>query len=177
MNKLLELIDKRIAAKLNQTVFLTATPAVVQAVNSESNVTVKIIATGSNILIPNYSGSTVRVGEPVQVYYSGNSLTSKNAFIGASLNKSEGGGVQSETIAIIWAGSQAEYDEMEGHSDNTLYITMEDSSALTRNELGMVRGTTVQSDSIAVIWSGTQAGYDDMESHEDDTLYITKEEE
>lgn len=87
MNKLLEIIDSRIQKKIKNTNFLTSAPCVVKHIASDEAVTVSLISNGTILTVPNYSGSSLEVGESVQLFYFGNMLTDKNAYIGASLNK------------------------------------------------------------------------------------------
>lgn len=90
MNKLLELIDKRIAQKMSEGQFLIAVPCVVLEILSNGKVKVKAMTSGSIMNVPNYSGSEVAVGEAVQLFHSGVIMTESNSYIGASLTKGSG---------------------------------------------------------------------------------------
>lgn len=85
MNTLLDLIDSRI--KQND-IGIKIMPCTVLELLSDQFVKVASISNAENYTVLNMSGSNVEVGETVQVAYTGNLITSKNAYIIASKNKS-----------------------------------------------------------------------------------------
>lgn len=85
MSTLLDLIDSRI--KQSDT-GIKIIPCTVLELLSDQFVKVASISNGENYTVLNMSGSNVEVGETVQVAYTGSLITSKNAYIIASKNKS-----------------------------------------------------------------------------------------
>lgn len=91
MDNLFKLVDERVSKYLTNSPFVIAVPCVVVSVLDDEMVTVKLISNNTSLTVPNWSGSPVSVGENVQLFYRGNILTERTAYIGASLNKSNGG--------------------------------------------------------------------------------------
>lgn len=85
MSTLLDLIDSRIK---QSDIGIKTMPCTVLELLSDQFVKVTSISNGENYTVLNMSGSNVEVGETVQVAYTGNLITSKNAYIIASKNKS-----------------------------------------------------------------------------------------
>lgn len=83
-----ELIKNLINKEIHKSTLISSVPCrVIESLGNELY-TVKSITNNSEFNLYNYSGSSLNIGETVQVYYRGESITNHNAYIGASLNKS-----------------------------------------------------------------------------------------
>lgn len=89
---LIELIDERIKKFLDNFSTLNSSPCTVVEVLENEMVKVKLIENGAEYTVPNYSGSSVEVGEKVQLYYKSKNIQAGKSYVGASLNKDSGGG-------------------------------------------------------------------------------------
>ena len=84
MDSLLELIDSRIEKALAKSNCVNSQIAQVISVG-DSTCEVKLFTTGAKYTIPNYSGSDVRAGQLVHVYWIGGFISNQSAYIGAAL--------------------------------------------------------------------------------------------
>lgn len=87
-----ELVNQSIDKKIKEIDLIHSTPAKVLKNLSNEMHTVQLIASGIELVIPNYSGSSLEVGESVQVFYQGDILSERTAYIGASIYKADSGG-------------------------------------------------------------------------------------
>lgn len=87
-----ELVDRTIEQKLSEQKVVFSVPANVIENTTGIYYKVKVLSDGTQYTLPNFSGSELSEHESVRVYYTGNSLTSSNAYIGASVTKSQGSG-------------------------------------------------------------------------------------
>lgn len=85
-----ELINRTVEKKLSDQKCLFSVPCNVIENTQGVYYKVKVLSTGEEFTLPNYSGSALNARESVRVYYTGNTLTSQNAYIGASITKSQG---------------------------------------------------------------------------------------
>lgn len=92
LDNLFTLVDERISKYLANSPFVVAVPCVVQELFNNEMVRVKLTANGTEFTVPNWSGSKLAIGESVQLFYKGNILSERTAYIGASLNKDGGNG-------------------------------------------------------------------------------------
>lgn len=87
MDSFIELIKQEVEKSIKKTTMLSSAPCYVTEVVDEEKYKVKSISTGDVYELPNFSGSPLDVGENVKVYYQGGSVSSRSAYIGASLTK------------------------------------------------------------------------------------------
>lgn len=87
MGALEQIIQNEVDKKLAKSTLISTAPYRVIAILDNELYTVKSVTNNSQFNLYNYSGSSLEVGETVQVYYRGESITSHNAYIGASLTK------------------------------------------------------------------------------------------
>ena len=83
MDNLLKLIDNRIQKALSKSSHINSEIAQVMSTNGRLAV-VKLLTTGTEYTLPNYSGSGINVGDTVYVYWKGGFLSPQSAYIGAS---------------------------------------------------------------------------------------------
>lgn len=86
-----ELVNQSIDKKIKEIDLIHSTPAKVLKNLSNEMHTVQLIASGIELVIPNYSGSSLEVGESVQVFYQGDILSERTAYIGAAIYKEDSG--------------------------------------------------------------------------------------
>lgn len=86
MDSLLTLIDSRIAQSERNDMSIKSVPCRVEEILDNGYVKIKAIPTGAEYELLNKSGTSVSVGESVQVYYCG-VLNSKSAYVGAAIGK------------------------------------------------------------------------------------------
>lgn len=98
MGALEQLIQNEVDKRLAKSTLISSVPCRVVAVLGNEVYTVELVTSKSRFDLVNYSGSPLNVGESVQVYYRGDTLTTKSAYIGASLTKGGGG---SKDIYVI----------------------------------------------------------------------------
>lgn len=100
MDSLFKLVDERINKYLSNSPFIVAVPCVVLDVLSDNMLKVQLTASKAVMTVPNWSGSSVEVGENVQLFYRGAILSEQSAYVGASLNKAsaQSNYVQAEVI-------------------------------------------------------------------------------
>ena len=96
-NTLLTLIDQRFQKNINESNLLNITPCVVLDASDDTKCKVRMLTNDSIYIIPNLSGSTVSEGDICQVYYK-TSLSQRNCYIGAALNKQGSGNTIAECI-------------------------------------------------------------------------------
>lgn len=87
MDSFIELIKQEVEKSIKKTTMLSSVPCYVTEVVGDEKYKVKSISTGDVYELPNFSGSPLDVGENVKVYYQGGSVSSRSAYIGASLTK------------------------------------------------------------------------------------------
>lgn len=81
---LFELIDSSVRKQIENSDCIFAVPAkVVEALDNGMYV-VNLISNGTQLIVPNWSGSELDLNENVQIFYKGNILSERTAYIGAS---------------------------------------------------------------------------------------------
>jgi hypothetical protein len=83
VDSLLKLIDTRVQNAITASSHINSEIAQVISMNGTTT-TVKLLSNGTEYTLPNYSGSEVRVGDVVYVYWKGGFLSARSAYIGAS---------------------------------------------------------------------------------------------
>lgn len=91
MEAIFALIDERISKYLSNSPYIVALPCVVKELKDNGFVEVELVSNKARYTVPNWSGSSVEVGENVQLFYRGAILSEQSAYVGASLNKNNGG--------------------------------------------------------------------------------------
>lgn len=92
MGALEQLIQNEIDKRLAKSTLISSVPCRVVEILDDETYTVEVVTTKTRFDLINYSGSSLSIGESVQVYYRGDALTSKSGYIGASLTKGGDGG-------------------------------------------------------------------------------------
>lgn len=86
-----ELIKNLINKEIHKSTLISSVPCrVIESLENEMY-TVQLVTDNSQYTLPNMSGSSLSVGENVQLFYYGEYISSKSSYIGASLNKDSGG--------------------------------------------------------------------------------------
>ena len=83
MDSLLQLIDNQIQKAMSKSTHISSEIAQVTSIDG-AKARVKLLTTGTEYTLPNYSGSEVRAGDTVYVYWRGGFFTPQAAYIGAS---------------------------------------------------------------------------------------------
>lgn len=83
MDSLLKLIDSRIQKAIAASAHINSEIAQVVSVNG-ATATVKLLSNGTEYTLPNYSGTEIRVGDTVYVYWKGGFLSAQSAYIGTA---------------------------------------------------------------------------------------------
>lgn len=83
MDSLLELIDNRINKAMSQSSYINSQLGQVLEVNN-GIYKVKLFTIGATYSIPNFSGSDIKEGQTVYVYWRGGFLSNQTAYIGAT---------------------------------------------------------------------------------------------
>ena len=84
VDNLFKLIDSRIQKIMSKSSHINS--EIAQVLNTDGkSATVKILATNTEYVLANYSGSDIKVGDTVYVYWKGGFLSNQNAYIGAAL--------------------------------------------------------------------------------------------
>ena len=86
-----ELVLQSVDKKLRETDFIHSTPAKVIKKLSNEMYAVQLIASNIELVLPNYTGSALDVDESVQVFYQGDILSERTAYIGAAIYKEDSG--------------------------------------------------------------------------------------
>lgn len=87
---LIELIEHSVDKKMQNSDYLMAIPAKVKEPLSNGMYVVNVLANDTQLIVPNWSGTELDVGDNVHLFYKGNTLSERTAYIGASLFKPEG---------------------------------------------------------------------------------------
>ena len=88
MDAITELIKNLINKEIRKSTLISSVPCrVIESLGNEMY-TVQLVTDNSRYTLPNMSGSSLSVGENVQLFYYGEYISSKSSYIGASLNKS-----------------------------------------------------------------------------------------
>lgn len=87
MDNLFKLVDERVGKYMANVPYIIAVPCVVTELLGNEMVKVRVVANDAILTIPNWSGSSVTVGESAQLFYRGNTLTERNSYLGATINK------------------------------------------------------------------------------------------
>ena len=85
MNELLKIIDERIEKYIRKNKVINSKPAIVKTVDNDM-ATVTVVDTGFTYTLPNRSGTFLNIGDEVQVYYKGNTINERSAYINVSHN-------------------------------------------------------------------------------------------
>lgn len=88
MDDFISLIDERIKKSNASKSYLKSIPCRVISITNDSNVLVESVIDKTRYSVPNFSGSSLDVGENVQLYYKENIIN--GAYIGACINKNNG---------------------------------------------------------------------------------------
>lgn len=134
MDVVRELIHNEAENVLNNSACIFSTPVrVVEDLGDELYI-IETIATQSKYTVHNYSGSPVEIGENVLLYFKGSVISSKSAYIGASLNKNSGGGGGSDTrhAKIIYI-----------ESDNSLRVLSQEETKISEIGFKTLDKTTI----------------------------------
>ena len=91
MDALMALIQSQTQKEINKSAAIFSTPCRVVAKLGDEKYTIEIIGNSVQYDVYNLSGSSVEVGEQVQLYYRNGIISSRTAYIGASLTKGGGG--------------------------------------------------------------------------------------
>mgnify|MGYP007092152194 CR=1 FL=1 len=89
MDSLTELIQRVVKNVIRETTMLSSVPCFVTEVIGNEKYKVKTISTNDIYILPNFSGSSLAVGENVKIYYQGSTISPHSAYIGASLTKKD----------------------------------------------------------------------------------------
>lgn len=89
-NDLITIINRIIEKRIASNSFIKTIPCTVIDASNDEKVQVSLNTNGAVYTVQNRSGSSLNNGENVSLYYSG-SIIGNNAYIGASLNKQDGG--------------------------------------------------------------------------------------
>ena len=87
---LTELINDKIDKRMINSDYTLSVPAKVKEPLSNGMYVTEILANNAQMILPNYSGTELDVNENVQVFYKGNTLSERTAYIGAAIYKPEG---------------------------------------------------------------------------------------
>lgn len=83
MDSLLQLINNQIQKALSKSAHINS--EIAQVVSTDGvTATVKLFAVGTEYTLPNYSGSDIKVGDTVYVYWRGGFFSPQSAYIGTS---------------------------------------------------------------------------------------------
>ena len=83
MDNLFKLIDNRIQKILSKSSHINS--EIAQVISTDGRLAVvRLLTTNTEYTMPNYSGSDVKVGDTVYVYWKGSFLSPQSAYIGAS---------------------------------------------------------------------------------------------
>lgn len=99
MNELFTLIDERINKKLRDSPCIVSIPCTILEVYDNQTAKVKVVSTNSEYVLPNWSGSDIVAGEQAQIFCKGTSLSVNTSYIGAVLNKNNGGSVAFNSVS------------------------------------------------------------------------------
>lgn len=152
MDALNELIVSGAKKVVNNSACLFSAPCTVIASLGNQLYTVKLVTSGAQYNVMNYSGSNLEVGDSVQLYYRSNIISEQTSYIGASLTKDSGGGGDEYTFV---EKTQAQYDAMATHDSKTVYFIVDSPSDTQYN-----------------FTEKTQAQYDAMATHDPNTVYF-----
>lgn len=105
-----ELIKNLINKEIHKSTLISSVPCrVIESLGNEMY-TVQLVTDNSQYTLPNMSGSSLSVGENVQLFYYGEYISSKSSYIGASLNKDSGGSakyiISTNTTGEIGSGTK-----------------------------------------------------------------------
>lgn len=75
-----QVVDK----KIEDSQCIMAIPATVEKVLSNGMCMVRLIANGTEFVVPNWSGCDVRVGDEIRLFYTGAIVSERTAYIGAA---------------------------------------------------------------------------------------------
>ena len=119
-----ELIKSGAEKAIDKSACIFTAPCTVVSANGNQMYTVRLVTSGAQYTVRNYSGSDLAVGESCQLYYRNNVISNQTAYIGASATKNPFamGGLS------FMVCSQEDYDEMETHDSMTVYFIVEEES-------------------------------------------------
>lgn len=86
---LTELINQKIDKKIADSDILHSVPAKVARVLENGMYTVNMLTNNSQMILPNWSGSELDIGDNVNVFYKGEIFSERTAYIGTSFNKQD----------------------------------------------------------------------------------------
>lgn len=83
MDSLLQLIDNQIDKAMSKSAHINS--QIAQVISTDgATATVKLFTIGTEYALPNYSGSEIRAGDTVYIYWRGGFFSPQSAYIGAS---------------------------------------------------------------------------------------------
>jgi hypothetical protein len=112
MEGIFALIDERISKYLSNSPYIVALPCVIKALRDNGFVEVELVSNKARYTVPNWSGSDVEVGENVQLFYRGAILSEQSAYVGASLNKNNGGVVFNSVSGEVITAELSDNEEL-----------------------------------------------------------------
>lgn len=137
MGALEQIIQNEVDKKLVKSTLISTAPYRVIAILDNELYTVKSVTNNSQFNLYNYSGSSLEVGETVQVYYRGESVTNHNAYIGASLTKPNNiVYINGEDGLNISLNERTVVSEITFDNNKTTTINVVFNSVIGSNELG-----------------------------------------
>lgn len=86
---LTELINQKVDRKIAGSDILHSVPAKIAKVLENGMYTVNILSNGSQMILPNWSGSELDIDDNVNVFYKGEIFSERTAYIGSSFNKQD----------------------------------------------------------------------------------------
>lgn len=113
MNDLFMLIDERVKKAMDSSSFVSSVPCVVTNVYDNEMVRVRLATNDIEYTVPNWSGSSVYVGERVYLFYKG-FLSQNSSYVGASINK--------DTNINQYVYGEAYTGELDGEDKNIAII-------------------------------------------------------
>lgn len=85
-----DLIEQRVGKVLKDSDYLIAVPARVTLPLSNGMYAVELISNHTQFVVPNWSGTELDTGDNVHLFYKGDTLSERTAYIGAAMFKPEG---------------------------------------------------------------------------------------
>jgi len=166
MDALEQIIQNEFEKEIANSVLISSLPAKVIENLGNEFYTVELITSKSKFNLVNFSGSSLNVDENVQVFYRGGGVSSKSAFIGASLNKSDGNkiryfyGTDKSNISIETVSSVSEI-LFENKDETTINLVF---NAVLSSEEGSNYTFTIYVDNVlqdfSIIGTVAAEGYD-----------------
>lgn len=84
-----ELVNQKIDSKLANSDYIHSIPARIDSALENGMYAVKLISNGAQYILPNWTGSELDVDDNVNIFYKGNILSERTAYIGSAYCKSD----------------------------------------------------------------------------------------